>query len=86
MESACLLCDRRIFYTSRDLPQKEVWAEMRDGSCRWRQSASEVKVAVLRVPATVPTKHLDVGLDMFHVHITSKVTGEVYLSGRLKYF
>lgn len=45
-------CMSRVFYDSSERPQ-EVWAEMSDGSCRWRQTASEVKVIVLK--AFLPT-------------------------------
>ena len=41
-------CMARVFYSSAERPQ-EVWAEMADGSCRWRQTGSEIKVIALRV-------------------------------------
>ena len=44
-------CMSRVFYDAPDRPE-EVWAEMADGSCRWRQSGSEVKVIALQVCLT----------------------------------
>ena len=51
-------CMARVYYDAKEKPQ-EVWAEMSDGSCRWRQTGSEVKVIALKVrlPATVRTEH-----------------------------
>lgn len=41
-------CMSRVLYTSQEVGS-EVWVEMSDGTCRWRQSSSEVKVMVLKV-------------------------------------
>ena len=41
-------CMSRVFYDASERPE-ELWAQLADGSCRWRQSGSEVKVVALRV-------------------------------------
>ena len=38
----------RVYYDASERPE-EVWAEHSDGSCRWRQTGSEVKVIALKV-------------------------------------
>ena len=43
-------CMSRVFYDASERPE-ELWAQLADGSCRWRQSGSEVKVVALRVSA-----------------------------------
>ena len=40
----------RVYYDATERPE-EAWAEASDGSCRWRQTGSEVKVIALRVGA-----------------------------------
>ncbi len=45
----------------------QVWAEMADGSCRWRQTGSEVKVIALRVPPDVPPADVVVDFDPYHL-------------------
>ena len=44
---------------------RQVWAELADGSCRWRQTGGEVKVLALRVPPQLPSKHLAVDLQPY---------------------
>ena len=44
---ACRL--HRVYYSSSEKPE-EVWAELADGSCRWRQTGSEIKIICLKVP------------------------------------
>jgi hypothetical protein len=44
-----------------------VWAEVGDGSCRWRQTASEVTLLCLGVPPHTPTKRLQVTLDPYFI-------------------
>ena len=39
----------RVYYSSSEKPE-EVWAELADGSCRWRQTGSEIKIICLKVP------------------------------------
>ena len=41
----------------------QVWTELADGSCRWRQTGSEIKVMVLRVPQQLPAKQLEVTIE-----------------------
>lgn len=41
-------CMSRVYYDAHEKPQ-EIWAQMADGSCRWRQSGSEIKVIALKV-------------------------------------
>lgn len=36
-----------MYYDSRERPE-EVWAEHSDGSCRWRQTGSELKIIALQ--------------------------------------
>jgi len=49
----------------------QVWAEMADGSCRWRQTGSEVKVIALRVPADTPPADIAVDFDPYHLRGTT---------------
>ena len=46
---------------------EEVWAEVGDGSCRWRQTASEVTLLCLGVPPHTPAKQLQVTLDPYFI-------------------
>ena len=46
---------------------EEVWAEVSDGSCRWRQTASEVTLQCLRVPPHTRAKQLQVTLDPYFI-------------------
>lgn len=46
---------------------EEVWAEVGDGSCRWRQTASEVTLLCLGVPPHTPAKQLQVNLDPYFI-------------------
>jgi hypothetical protein len=73
----------RVFYASRERPE-EVWAEMLDGSCRWRQSASEVSIIAMRVPASMRKADLDVCVDLHTIRVASRVDGCVYLEGELE--
>lgn len=41
-------CMSRVFYDGVERPE-EAWAQLADGSCRWRQTGSEVKVIALKV-------------------------------------
>ena len=47
--------------------REQVWAEMADGSCRWRQTGSEVKIIALRVPPTVSPADVVVDFDPYHL-------------------
>jgi hypothetical protein len=56
----------RVYYDAGEKPE-EVWAELADGSCRWRQTGSEVKVLVLRVPADLPAGRLKVDIKPYSI-------------------
>ncbi|KAK9836972.1 hypothetical protein WJX81_003624 [Elliptochloris bilobata] len=76
-------CMSRVFYDAAERPE-ELWAQLADGSCRWRQSGSEVKVVALRVPRKVPPRALAVTLDPYLIRVAHQATGEVYLEGELE--
>ena len=57
----------------------QVWAEMADGSCRWRQTGSELKVIALRVPAEVAPRDVTVDFQPFSLRVAHARSGEVYL-------
>ena len=73
----------RVYYSGVERPE-EVWAGLSDGSCRWRQSASEVAIIALRVPASARKVDLDVTIDMRRVRVASRRDGCVYLEGELE--
>lgn len=75
-------CMSRVYYDRSEI-QNETWVEMGDDSCRWRQSGSEIKVIVLKVPRDLPPKHLEVIFEPYKLSVQNKVTGEVYLAGQL---
>ena len=52
---------------------------MADGSCRWRQTGSEVKVIALRVPPDLAPRQLSVAFEPFALRIAHAASGEVYL-------
>ncbi len=41
-------CMSRVFYDGVGRPE-EAWTQLADGSCRWRQTGSEVKIIALKV-------------------------------------
>lgn len=51
----------------------QLWAELADGSCRWRQTGSEVKVCVLCVPRDLKPSQLAVTLDPYYIKGLSAV-------------
>ena len=73
----------RVYYAARERPE-EVWAEMMDGSCRWRQSASEVAVIALRVPPGLRQRDLDVTIDLHSIRVSARSDGAVFLAGELE--
>lgn len=73
----------RVYYNSSEKPE-EVWVEICDGSCRWRQSSSEVKLIVLKVPQNLSPKDLHVEFKTRYLHVKHKHTGDVYLEGQLE--
>lgn len=44
-----------------------MWTELADGSCRWRQTGSELKVMALCVPAELPAKQLAVTIEPLYL-------------------
>ena len=53
---------RRIYYDGKEKPE-EVWAELADGSCRWRQTGSEIKVICLKVKSAYLPHPIPAGFD-----------------------
>ncbi|PSC67238.1 Tetratricopeptide repeat 28 [Micractinium conductrix] len=76
-------CMSRVYYDQQEKPE-EVWTEIADGSCRWRQSGGEVKVLALRVPADLPPKQLAVDIQPYSLKVFNRSTGDVYLEGTLE--
>ena len=50
-------CMSRVYYDATEKPE-EVWTEIADGSCRWRQSGSEIKVICPKVSSRAQTDFL----------------------------
>lgn len=75
-------CMSRVYYDASDKPE-EIWAELADGSCRWRQTGSEIRIIALHVPLELPPRDLHVVIEPFHVYVANKMTKEVYLQGIL---
>lgn len=75
-------CMSRVYYSAAECPG-DTWVEVADGSCRWRQTGSEVRVLALKVPTDLPPRDLDVQIAPFSLNVRNKRTGEVYLEGRL---
>jgi tetratricopeptide (TPR) repeat protein len=77
-------CMSRVYYEASERPDTdETWVELADGSCRWRQTGGEIKVLALRVPQGLPPRELGVNFEPFGLRVWHKITGEVYLEGRL---
>ncbi len=73
----------RVYYDAAEKPE-EVWAELADGSCRWRQTAGELRIIALRVPSDLRPRDLGVDISPYHVRVYKKgAPEEVYLEGRL---
>ena len=72
-----------MYYDGKEKPE-EVWAELADGSCRWRQTGSEIKAICLKVPEDVAAKELDVSLQPFNIRVAHKHSGEVCYGMDLK--
>ena len=75
-------CMSRVYYDRTEI-QAEVWVEIADGSCRWRQSGSEIKIIALKVPPNLPPRHLEIQFEPYRLCVKHKETGEVYLEGKL---
>lgn len=71
----------RAYYSETELPDP-VWAEISDGSCRWRQSTQEVSIICLRVPPELTKRDLVVKIEMRSLYVGSK-DGEVFFEGEL---
>lgn len=71
----------RVCYKGTEKPT-ETWVEPEDGSCRWRQTASEVEVRALRVPPDAQAREITVQIERRRVHVAAR--GEVVLDGRLE--
>lgn len=75
-------CMSRVYYDATEKPE-EVWVEIADGSCRWRQSGGEVRIIALRVPAEVAPRNVQVDFAPFNIKVWNTHNGDVYLEGRL---
>ena len=75
-------CMSRVHYDRSEI-QSETWVEVGGGSCRWRQTGSEIKVIVLGVPRGVPAKDLHVTFEPYMLSVRNKTSGTVYLEGKL---
>lgn len=73
----------RVYYSACERPE-EVWAEIMDGSCRWRQSSSEVAIIALRVPPGMRKCDLDVTIDLHSIRVSARSDGAVFLDGELE--
>lgn len=76
-------CMSRVYYDASEKPQ-EVWTELLDRSCRWRQTGSEILIQALTVPKDTRPRDLLVTFQPYSMKVASKVTGEVYLEGQLE--
>ncbi|KDD73520.1 hypothetical protein H632_c2095p1 [Helicosporidium sp. ATCC 50920] len=78
----------RVYYDAAEKPEEvtlgEVWAELADGSCRWRQTGSEIKIVALKVPPELPPRELAVEFQPYSLRVANRKTGKVYLEGELE--
>jgi tetratricopeptide (TPR) repeat protein len=58
----------RVYYDASEKPE-EVWVELADGSCRWRQTAGEIRIIALKVPSDLPPRQLKVDISPYHLKI-----------------
>lgn len=56
----------RVVYQAEEA-SSQVWVQLSDGSCRWRQSAGEVEVQALRVPRGLASGQLVVELQLYSI-------------------
>lgn len=49
---------------------EEVWAQLADGSCRWRQTGSSITVLCLRVPCGIQAKQLRITIEPYFIRGT----------------
>ena len=76
-------CMSRVYYDRSEMEGAETWVELADGSCRWRQSGSEIRLIALAVPSDIPAKHIEVRFEPYEICVRNKETGVSYLSGWL---
>ncbi|KAK9835735.1 hypothetical protein WJX74_007021 [Apatococcus lobatus] len=76
-------CMSRVYYDATEKPE-EVWTEIADGSCRWRQSGSEIKVICLKVPQELTGAQLEVRIEPYRVRVARRGGEEVYFEGELE--
>lgn len=57
----------RCLPTSTHTHPLQVWTELADGSCRWRQTGSEIKIMVLKVPQEMLAKQLVVTIEPLYL-------------------
>ncbi|CAG9460231.1 unnamed protein product [Pedinophyceae sp. YPF-701] len=74
----------RVYYDASEKQEEEAWIEVGDGSCRWRQTTSEVVVGVLRCPTGTRARDVAVDIAPFHLKVWHRVTGEVWFEGELE--
>jgi len=58
----------RVYYDASEKPE-EVWVELADGSCRWRQTAGEIRIIALKVPSDLPPRQLKVDISPFYLKV-----------------
>lgn len=49
---------------------EEVWAQLADGSCRWRQTGSSITLLCLRVPGGASAKQLHITMEPYFIRGT----------------
>lgn len=74
----------RVAYSAAELQGPEAWAQLADGTCRWRQSAGEVRVIVAAVPSGLPARRLHVDIQPYWLSVRDALTGRVYCEGDLE--
>lgn len=73
----------QIHYSAQGMHKREVWVEMMDKSCRWRQSSSEVAIQALQVPKDAKKQDMDVCITSSTIRVSSRKSGRTYLEGEL---
>ena len=71
----------RVYYDANEKTEEETWVEVADGSCRWRQTAGEVKIIALKVPKTLSPKDLKVDIGPYHLKVYRRRSGSGRASG-----
>ena len=73
-------CMARVYYNEKE---ETVWFQASDGTHRWQQSASEIRILVPNLRARA--KEIDVIICSESLKISSVATGEVFLEGCLQH-